>query len=149
MKTVILAGGYGTRLAELTREIPKPMVEIGGYPILWHIMNIYAAQGFNEFVVALGYKGRVIKDFFLNYYAQHADITVDLRDGAVEVHSKRHLNWKVTLIDTGIDTMTGGRVKRLQSYLDETFMLTYGDGVSNINLNELLNFHQQHKALSP
>lgn len=144
MKVVILAGGYGTRLTELTREIPKPMVEIGGYPILWHIMNIYASHGYKEFIVALGYKGRMIKDFFLNYHAHHADLTIDLKDGSIDIKSNNGLDWRVTLVDTGVDTMTGGRVKRLVSYLNDTFMLTYGDGVADINIGELMDFHRQN-----
>ena len=147
MKVVILAGGYGTRLSELTRDIPKPMVEIGGYPILWHIMQIYASYGFNDFVVALGYKGDVIKRFFLDYYTNHSDFVVDLKDGSVEVKNNQGLDWKVTLIDTGDGTMTGGRIKRLKSYLDQTFMMTYGDGVSDVNLTKLLDFHKKQQSL--
>ena len=144
MKVVILAGGYGTRLSELTRDIPKPMVEIGGYPILWHIMQIYAAHGFNEFVVALGYKGNLIKKFFIDYYANNSDLVVNLKDGSIEVKSVQGLDWKITLVDTGEGTLTGGRVKRLKPYLDETFMLTYGDGLSNINIDKLVSYHNSH-----
>ncbi len=147
MKVVILAGGYGTRLSELTRDIPKPMVEIGGYPILWHIMQIYAAHGFNEFVVALGYKGNLIKKFFIDYYANNSDLVVNLKDGSIEVKSVQGLDWKITLVDTGEGTLTGGRVKRLKPYLDETFMLTYGDGVSDVDLTELLKFHKKNQTL--
>ena len=147
MKVVILAGGLGTRLSEKTDEIPKPMVEIGGYPILWHIMNIYASYGFNDFIIALGYKGYKVKDYFSNYHARHADLSVDLKTGVVEVFPKNTLDWKITLIDTGAESMTGGRIKRLAPYLDDTFMLTYGDGVSNINLKELLDTHKKHGKL--
>lgn len=147
MKVVILAGGYGTRLSELTKALPKPMVEIGGNPILWHIMNIYSAQGFNEFIIALGYKGNIIKNFFINYHYRNVDLTVDTSDGKVEVHSPQSLDWKVTLVETGPETMTGGRIKRLSRYLDETFLLTYGDGVSNVNIGELVNFHRSQGAL--
>ena len=147
MKVVILAGGYGTRLSELTKYIPKPMVEIGGYPILWHIMQIYAAHGFNDFVIALGYKGNLIKEFFIDYYTNHSDLIVNLKDGAIEVKNNQGLDWKVTLVDTGEGTMTGGRVKRLKPYLNETFMLTYGDGVSDVNLTELAKVHKKNQTL--
>jgi len=147
MKVVILAGGIGSRLAELTKEIPKPMVEIGGYPILWHIMNIYAAQGYKDFIIALGYKGRIIKDFFLDYYTHHADLTINLKDGSINLLSNNGLDWRVTLVDTGKDTMTGGRIKRLEPYLTETFMLTYGDGVSNVNIADLVDFHHKHRKI--
>jgi len=123
------------------------MVEIGGYPILWHIMNVYASQGFNEFIVALGYKGHVIKEFFLDYHAHHSDITVDLANGAVTFEEPHRLNWKVTLVDTGADTMTGGRVRRLRRYLSEPFMLTYGDGVADINLAQLLQSHSAQRRM--
>jgi len=149
MKVVILAGGYGTRLAELTQEIPKPLVEIGGRPILWHILNIYAAQGFKDFVIALGYKGHLIKDYFLNYYTRNANLTVDLGTGQTTYHGGGFLDWKVTLIDTGGETMTGGRIRRLSSFLGkETFMATYGDGVSNVDLHSLLTFHRQKGGLA-
>ncbi len=147
MKVVILAGGLGTRLSEKTDEIPKPMVEIGGYPILWHIMNIYSSYGFNDFIIALGYKGYKVKDYFTNYHARHADLSVDLKTGDVEVFPKNTLDWRITLVDTGAETMTGGRIKRLATYLDDTFMLTYGDGVSNVNLKELLDYHKKHGKL--
>ncbi|MCF8196376.1 MAG: glucose-1-phosphate cytidylyltransferase [Polynucleobacter sp.] len=145
MKVVILAGGYGTRLSELTNDIPKPMVEIGGYPILWHIMNVYASQGFNEFVIALGYKANVVKKFFHDYYLNHSDLIVNLNDGSMQYIDSRKLNWKVTLVDTGLDSMTGGRIKRLTPYLQDQFMLTYGDGLSNVNLHELLDSHNKSK----
>jgi glucose-1-phosphate cytidylyltransferase len=146
MKAVILAGGYGTRLAELTQEVPKPLVEVGGRPILWHILNIYAAQGFKDFVIALGYKGHLIKDYFLNYHARNANMTVDLGTGQVTYHGGEFLDWKVTLVDTGGETMTGGRIRRLAPFLgQESFMATYGDGVSDVDLQALLKFHR-HKA---
>ena len=148
MRTVILAGGRGTRLAEETTARPKPMVEIGGKPMLWHIMNIYAAYGFREFVVALGYKGELIKDYFLNYRNHARSLTVDLGTGSVTVHDGNHEDWIVHLLDTGAETNTGGRVKRVAEFIgDETFMLTYGDGVSNVNIPALLEFHRKQKTL--
>jgi glucose-1-phosphate cytidylyltransferase len=145
MKVVILAGGLGTRLAEETEIRPKPMIEIGGYPILWHIMNIYAAAGFNEFVVALGYKGEMIKDYFLNYRARQADLRIDLSNGEVTLTSKRSPNWRIDLVDTGSATMTGGRLLRLESLLGKApFMVTYGDGVARIDVADLLRFHKSH-----
>jgi glucose-1-phosphate cytidylyltransferase len=148
MKVVILAGGMGTRLTEQTEIRPKPMVEIGGHPILWHVMQQYAHHGYSEFVVALGYKGDVIKRYFLDYYSLNADVSVRLRDGQVTVHDGQRVDWTVHLVDTGLDVMTGGRVKRLQQVLgDETFMLTYGDGVSDVDIGALLEFHRaQGKA---
>ena len=145
MKTIILAGGFGTRLAEYTNLIPKPMVEIGGKPILWHIMNIYSSYGYNDFVIALGYKGEVIKDYFLNYYALNNDFEVDLSNGTIKYVNEKKKNWKVTLVHTGTDSMTGGRVKRLQKYIgNKPFMLTYGDGLSDVNMDDLLKFHRGH-----
>lgn len=145
MKVVILAGGFGTRLSEYTHLIPKPMVEIGGRPILWHIMNIYASQGFDDFVIALGYKGEIIKEYFLNYYAKNSDFTIDLANNSVSYINKHEQHWKVTLIDTGDDSLTGGRVKRLSHVLtDENFMLTYGDAVSDIDIKKLVAFHNDH-----
>ena len=137
MKCVILAGGLGTRLAEETVIKPKPMVEIGGYPILWHIMKIYSSYGINDFIICLGYKGYLIKEFFANYCLHMSNVTFDMRDGAVEVHSNYAEPWRVTCVDTGDDSMTGGRVKRVQKYIgNETFCLTYGDGLSDINIKE-------------
>ena len=143
MKVVILAGGLGTRLSEETENMPKPMIEIGGKPIIWHIMKSYSSYGFNDFVILLGYKGYVIKEYFYNYFIHQSDITVDLSDNNIEIHQNNSENWKVTLVDTGVNTMTGGRVKRAKKYLNnETFMLTYGDGVSDVNIQELMKFHQ-------
>jgi len=148
MKVAILAGGLGTRLSEETSVKPKPMVEIGGRPMLWHIMNIYASYGFKEFVVALGYKGELIKDYFLNYRNHARSLTVDLGTGSVTVHDGNHEDWIVHLLDTGAETNTGGRVKRIAEFIgNETFMLTYGDGVSNINISELIKFHKKQKTL--
>jgi glucose-1-phosphate cytidylyltransferase len=144
MKAVILAGGYGTRLSEETELRPKPMVEIGGRPILWHIMKIYSYWGFNEFVILTGYKSHVIKDYFLNYYTRYSDITVDMANNAVEIHNHRNEPWRVTMLYTGQDTMTGGRLLRAKEFLnDEPFMLTYGDGVSDINIAELIASHKK------
>lgn len=149
MKTVILAGGLGTRLSEETALKPKPMVEIGGQPILWHIMKIYATYGYKEFVVALGYKGEVIKDYFLNYYYRHHDLSIHLAGGGVDVHERDRDDWLVHLVDTGVVTQTGGRIKRLATWIGgETFMLTYGDGVANVNLPELVAFHKRHGRLA-
>ena len=146
MKVVILAGGRGTRLSEYTHSIPKPMVEIGHRPMLWHIMSIYARAGFKDFVLALGYKGELIKDYFLNHRTLSANLKVDLKTGAVETFPcDQEVDWKVTLIDTGLDTLTGGRVARLKNILkDEPFMLTYGDGVADIDIQKLMAFHRQH-----
>ena len=149
MKVVILAGGLGTRLKEETIVKPKPMVEIGGHPILWHIMNIYASQGFNEFIIALGYKAEFIKDFFINYRYHRQSLSVQLKNGNVVVHDGTIEDWTVHLVDTGDNTQTGGRIKRLAPYIgNERFMLTYGDGVSNINLKNLLDFHEKHGKLA-
>ena len=149
MKTIILAGGAGTRLSEETGVKPKPMLEIGEHPILWHIMRIYAAPGFSEFVVALGYKGDVIKDYFLNFYARNADLTVRLGRGENEIHSASALDWTVHLVDTGVTTQTGGRLRRLSSWIGkETFLMTYGDGVADIDLKALVAFHRAHGKLA-
>ncbi len=149
MKALILAGGFGSRLSEETVVKPKPMVEVGGKPILWHIMNIYAAQGVNEFVVALGYKGEVIKEYFLNFYAFNNDISIDLVEGKTVIHDGNQPAWKLHLVDTGLETMTGGRIKRLGPWLDdEPFMLTYGDGVADVDIGSLLEFHKSHGKLA-
>ena len=150
MKVVLLAGGFGTRLSEETDIRPKPMVEIGGKPILWHIMKSYSYYGFNEFIVLLGYKGYYIKEYFANYFLHQSDITINISDGSMEVHNNSSEPWKVTLLDTGLNSMTGARIKMAKKFLgDETFMLTYGDGVSNIDINELVQFHKSHgKALT-
>ena len=142
-KTLILAGGFGTRLGEETTLKPKPMVEIGGYPILWHIMKIYSCHGFTDFVILTGYKSHVIKDFFVNYYQRYSDLTVDLANNSVEIHTTRSEPWKVTLLYTGEATMTGGRIKRARDYVgNEPFMLTYGDGVSDVDINDLVRAHK-------
>ena len=144
MKVVILAGGLGTRLSEETELKPKPMVEIGGKPILWHIMKIYSYYGFNDFVILSGYKSHMIKEYFINYYNRYSDITVDMANNSVEIHKTRNEPWKVTILYTGQDTMTGGRIKKAQDYIgNERFMLTYGDGVSDVDINELLKSHEK------
>ncbi|MGH7599879.1 MAG: glucose-1-phosphate cytidylyltransferase [bacterium] len=149
MKVAILAGGVGTRLVEETEIKPKPMVEIGGQPILWHIMMHYSHYGFKRFVIALGYRGEVIKKFMVDYCSLHSNLTVNLRTGEVQIHDGVKPDWTVELVDTGIATLTGGRIKRLAPYLgNETFMLTWGDGVSNVNLRELLAFHRSHGKLA-
>ena len=143
MKAVILAGGYGTRLSEETGVRPKPMVEIGSRPILWHIMKIYSSHGIHDFIVCCGYKGRVIKEYFADYYYEMADVTFDLAENRAEIHDSRAEPWRVTLVDTGDGTMTGGRLKRVRHHLDdETFCFTYGDGLANIDLDRLLTFHR-------
>lgn len=145
MKVIILAGGFGTRLSDYTETIPKPMVAIGGRPILWHIMRTYASFGYKDFHVALGYKAEIIKEYFLRCKNLNSDFTVDLSNDTVHSHQTDIIDWKVTLVDTGVDSMTGGRVKRMQKYIgNETFMLTYGDGVSNIDIDALVNFHRSH-----
>lgn len=143
MKVVILAGGLGTRLSEETVLKPKPMVEIGGMPILWHIMKTYSTHGFNDFVICLGYKGYVVKEYFANYFLHKSDVTIDLKTNAIEVHDTQAEPWKITLVDTGDDSMTGGRIKRIRNHVNnETFMLTYGDGVGNIDIKALNEFHK-------
>ena len=150
MKTVLLAGGLGTRLAEETTILPKPMVEIGGRPILWHIMSVFATQGFDEFVVALGYKGEIVKDYFLEFRAKNSDITVRVGSGDVTLHSPPAADWTVHLIDTGPVTQTGGRIKRAGNWLgeDQTFLLTYGDGLADVDVNALVAFHRSHGRLA-
>ena len=149
MKVVILAGGLGTRLMEETESRPKPMVEIGGKPILWHIMKIYEKFGFNDFVICLGYKATFIKEYFFNYYLHNSDVTIELAKNSLEVHYSNTESFKVTLIDTGLKTNTAGRIKRIQKHLDnQTFMLTYGDGVGDVNIDKLLTFHKSHGKLA-
>ena len=148
MKVVLLAGGFGSRLSEETDIRPKPMVEIGGQPILWHIMKIYSSYGYNEFVILLGYKGYYIKEYFANYFLHQSDVTIDLKKNSVEILNNSSEPWKVTLLDTGLNTMTGGRIKRAQKYIgDQPFMLTYGDGLSDVNIKELIKFHKSHGKL--
>jgi|SRR3989339_531539 len=145
MKTVILAGGLGTRLSEETGIRPKPMVEIGGKPVLWHIMKLYSHFGHNEFMIPVGYKGEIIKEYFINYYHHMSDLTIQLKNGAITTSNNHFEDWIVHLVDTGISTMTGGRLHRLRNKLSgETFMLTYGDGVADIDINKLLEFHKSH-----
>lgn len=149
MKAVILAGGFGTRLAEETNSRPKPMIEIGGKPILWHIMKMYSAHGINDFVICLGYKGYFIKEYFSNYFLHTSDVTIDLRDNNMQVHHNTSEPWKISLIDTGPHSMTGGRIKRIEPYITEdTFLLTYGDGVSDVNIQATIDFHQSHGKLA-
>ena len=145
MKAVILAGGLGTRLGEETHLKPKPMVEIGNHPMLWHIMKIYSNYGINDFVICLGYKGNMIKEFFSNYFLSKSDVTIDVKNNKIDVHNSSIEPWKITLVDTGVNTMTGGRVKKIKEYLDdETFCLTYGDGLSDVNISELIDFHKNN-----
>ena len=151
MKVVLLAGGFGTRISEESIFKPKPMIEIGGQPILWHIMKEYSYYGFNEFIICAGYKQEIIKNWFANYYLQNSDVTFDYRSGEEEItiHDKHVEKWKVTVVDTGLNTMTGGRVKRIQKYIgNEAFMLTYGDGVCDVNINKLVEFHKKHGKIA-
>jgi len=149
MKAVILAGGYGTRISEETYVKPKPMIEIGGMPILWHIMKHYSDYGINDFVICCGYKGYIIKEYFANYFLHRSDVTFDIKNNKMEVHKKFAEPWKVTLVDTGLNTMTGGRLKKIESYLDnETFCFTYGDGISNINISESLKLHKDSDTIA-
>jgi glucose-1-phosphate cytidylyltransferase len=148
MKVVILAGGLGTRLSEETVLKPKPMVEIGDMPILWHIMKIYSSYGFNDFVICLGYKGYVIKEYFANYFLHKSDVTINLKENKLQVHDSFAEPWNITLVDTGLNTMTGGRIKRVRQHIgNETFLLTYGDGVADVNIREALEYHQQNQKL--
>ena len=144
MKVVILAGGLGTRLSEETDLRPKPMIEIGGKPILWHIMKIYSSFGYNDFVICCGYKGYFIKEYFANYFLHQADVTLDLQKNSLEVHQSKAEPWKITMVDTGINTMTGGRIKQIQKYIDGTFLLTYGDGVGDVDIKALTDFHRKN-----
>lgn len=148
MKAVLLAGGLGTRISEESSVRPKPMIEIGGKPILWHIMKTYSAHGVNEFIVCCGYKGYVIKEYFANYFLHMSDVTIDLANNSVAVHHQKAEPWKITLIDTGEFTQTGGRIKRIASHLDGDFCLTYGDGVGSIDISGLINFHRAHGKLA-
>lgn len=151
MKAVILAGGRGSRLAEETEVRPKPMVHVGDKPILWHIMKIFSAHGVNEFIICLGYKGYIIKEYFANYLLHSSNVTFDMKNNEIDVHENHAEPWKVTLVDTGLESQTGGRLKRIQKYLDDeddNFCFTYGDGVGNINITELIEFHRQHGKLA-
>ncbi len=148
MKAVILAGGLGTRLSEETQLKPKPMVEIGGRPMLWHILKIYSAHGINDFVICAGYKGYLIKEYFANYFLHMSDVTFDMCNNSMEVHQKNAEPWKITVVDTGDNTMTGGRIKRIARYIDGTFCCTYGDGVGDVNITKLIEFHKKSGHLS-
>jgi glucose-1-phosphate cytidylyltransferase len=149
MKAVLLAGGFGTRISEESGVRPKPMVEVGGMPILWHIMKIYSHYGINEFIICLGYKGFMIKEYFANYFLYVSDVTIDLKYNSMSIHNDHAEPWKVTLIDTGLETMTGGRLKRVKEYLgNETFCMTYGDGVSNVKIDDLIKFHQSQDSIA-
>src|SRR5664279_148650 len=149
MKVVIFAGGLGTRISEETDTRPKPMVQIGGKPILWHIMKIYSHFGFDEFIICLGYKGYIIKEYFMNYFLHNSDITIDIKNNDVQVHDTSSESFKVTLVETGLETKTAGRLQKVQKYIgDEDFMLTYGDGVCDVDLNELVKFHKNHGKIA-
>jgi glucose-1-phosphate cytidylyltransferase len=149
LKAVILAGGLGTRISEETHLKPKPMIEIGGKPILWHIMKSYSAYGINEFIICCGYKGYMVKEYFANYFLHTSDVTFDMQNNKMEVHQKFAEPWKVTLVDTGLETMTGGRLKKVESFVgDETFCFTYGDGISNVNISKLIEFHKNNKTIA-
>lgn len=149
MKIVILAGGRGTRISEETEVLPKPMIQIGGKPILWHIMKVYSHFGFNDFIICLGHKGYAIKEYFANYFLHSSDLTFDLSTNNMKVHGSKAEPWKVTLIDTGLETMTGGRIKRIEKYVEEkTFLLTYGDGIGNVDINKLIDFHKSKGRLA-
>jgi len=149
VKAIILAGGYGTRISEETSQKPKPMIEIGNKPILWHILKIYSNYGINDFIICCGYKGYVIKEYFANYFLHNSDVTFDMSDNSMQIHTKKSEPWKITLVDTGENTMTGGRLKRVQQYIqNQTFCFTYGDGVADINIKELIDFHTKNKRLA-
>ena len=150
MKAIILAGGLGTRISEETQVKPKPMIEIGGKPILWHIMKLYSAHGINEFIICCGYKGYIIKEYFANYFLHMSDVTFDMKENEMQVHQRNAEPWKVTLINTGENTLTGGRLRRVADYVksDEAFCFTYGDGISDVDISALINFHQKHKKLA-
>ncbi|OPY87033.1 MAG: Glucose-1-phosphate cytidylyltransferase [Syntrophaceae bacterium PtaU1.Bin231] len=148
MKVVILCGGMGTRLREETEYRPKPMIEIGEKPILWHIIKMYSSFGFNDFVICLGYRGYVIKEYFSNYFLHQSDVTIDLGKNSLEVHDSHAERWRITLVDTGLNTMTGGRIRRIRKYVDGTFMLTYGDGVADVDIGRLVSFHKAHGRLA-
>jgi glucose-1-phosphate cytidylyltransferase len=148
MKAIILAGGLGTRISEESAVRPKPMIEIGGMPILWHILKMYSAHGIQDFVVCCGYKGYMIKEYFANYFLHMSDITIDMSHNSIEVHQKKAEPWKITLVDTGENTQTGGRLKRVADYLDDDFCMTYGDGVSSVDIAASIAFHKQHRKLA-
>jgi glucose-1-phosphate cytidylyltransferase len=147
MKAVILAGGYGTRLEEETVVKPKPMIEIGGKPILWHILKTYSHYGINDFIICLGYKGYIIKEYFANYFTHSSDLTIDIQNNKIEIHSVNSEPWKITLVDTGETSMTGGRIKRIEKFVDDTFLMTYGDGVADIDIRKLIDFHKKNKTI--
>jgi glucose-1-phosphate cytidylyltransferase len=149
MKVVLLAGGFGTRISEESELKPKPMIEIGGRPILWHIMKIFSHYGYNDFIICCGYKGYYIKDYFHHYYMHQTDVTIDIATNEMQFHKSQSESWKITLVDTGLNTMTGGRIKRVKQYVgDETFMLTYGDGVSDVNIGKLVEYHKKNNSLA-
>ncbi len=149
MKSVILAGGMGTRISEETTTKPKPLIEIGGMPLLWHIMKIYSAHGINDFIICCGYKGYLIKEYFTNYLLHVSDVTIDMKNNTIETHQKLTEPWRIQLVDTGLETMTGGRLKRITQFLDdESFCFTYGDGLSDINIQDLIKFHKSQKTLA-
>ena len=149
MKVVLLAGGLGSRISEESVIRPKPMIEIGNKPIIWHIMKLYSYYGFNDFIICLGYKGYIIKEYFINYFYHQSDLTIDMKNNSIKIHSNHSEPWIITLVDTGMETMTGGRIKRIKDYVDnKTFMLTYGDGLSNINIKDLYNSHKKSKKMA-
>jgi glucose-1-phosphate cytidylyltransferase len=148
VKAVILAGGQGTRISEETHLKPKPMIEIGGKPILWHILKTYSAYNINEFIICLGYKGYQIKEYFANYYLHESDLTIDIQKNSLEIHETKSNPWKITLVDTGDNSMTGGRIKRISKYLDDTFCLTYGDGLADVNISQIISSHKKNNTLA-